>query len=186
MHDILQQLGGIIGVAAYAFLILAILKSNVRQNFAAFMLWGMLDTIATITSILENGNFWLPLSNAVGASAVAVLLVIKKQVSWTRVETMTAFLVIICLIVWSTAGQRVALMATAAAVVIASIPQMFNTYKKPSETPLIPYFIFLAANVLSLFAGKSWSVEERLYPSASLLLTLAIVLLALRKPNWKI
>ena len=98
MKDVLQLLAGVIGVLCYVPLIIGILRSTIEQSFVAFALWALLDIIATLTSILADGNYWLPLSNALGASIVALLLATKKQVKWTWVETSTAILVVTCLV----------------------------------------------------------------------------------------
>ena len=181
MQDLLQQVAGIICVVAYVFLIIGINKPNMEQSFAAFLLWGMLDTIAMITSIIEQGNFWLPLSNSLGASLVAILLIVKKQVVWTWVESLTAGLVVICLIVWGTAGERAGLIASSIAVLIASVPQMIDTYKRPQATPTIAYAIFLFADVLSVFAGKAWTIEERFYSVIGVILSVVILVFSLKK-----
>lgn len=179
----LQPAGGIIGLVAYTVLIVALFKTSTKQSFAAFLLWAMLDIIATITTIIEGGNYWLALSNAIGSSVITIILIFKKQVSWTWIETMTAGLVVACLIVWYTTGERAGIIASSLAVVIASIPQMVETFKKPANTPTSSYAIFLLANIVSLLGGRSWTIEERFYPACSIFLCLLIVVLSLRKKN---
>lgn len=180
-QEYLQVSAALVGIAAYVILVVGIIKTNKEQNFAAFLLWGMLDSVATITSIIGHGNFWLPLSNAFGASVIAVLLMVKKQVSWSRMETLTSVLVVLCLIIWFSAGERAGIIASSLATVIASIPQMVDTYNKPTATPLGAYLVFLIANFIALFAGTNWTIEERFYAACSVFLTLVIVFLALRK-----
>jgi hypothetical protein len=172
-----------VGFCAYMPLIAGILRNTAQQSFAAFFLWALLDSIATVTTFLQGGNYWLPFSNVVGSSAIAILLVIKKQVSWSWIESMTALLVVVCLCIWYTAGEVPGILASSLAVVIASIPQMVETYRRPDTTPVIAYVIFLAANMLSFLAGRSWTIEERFYAGCSIFLCLVIVLLALRKKN---
>jgi len=179
--SLLPQIAGIICFAAYIPLIVGIVKNKVEQSFAAFLLWAMLDSIATATTILQDGNFWLPLGYAVGSGVIALLLVAKKQVSWSWIETMTFLLVIICILVWYTSGEQAGIVSSSLAVVIASFPQMVETYKKPIATPVGPYVIFLVANILSFMAGKSWSIEERFYPACAVFLCMVILLLTRRR-----
>jgi hypothetical protein len=182
----LSEIAGIICMAAYIPLSVGIVKNKVEQSFAAFMLWGMLDTIASITTIVQEGNFWLPLGNAVGASAIALLLLVKRQASWSWIESMTFFLVIICLMIWYTSGEQAGIVASSLAVVIASIPQVVDTYKKPTSTPAGAYLIFLSANILSFVGGKNWTIEERFYSGCSVFLCIVILLLTRRKVLGKI
>jgi hypothetical protein len=177
----LPQIAGIICIAAYIPLIIGIVKNKVEQSFAAFMLWGMLDTIAATTTILQGGNFWLPLGYAIGSLTVALILVAKKQVSWSWIESMTFFLVIMCVVIWYTSGERAGIIASSLAVVIASVPQTVDTYKKPAATPTGPYLIFLSANILSFLAGKNWTIEERFYPGCAVFLCVIILLVTRRK-----
>ncbi len=79
MQQWFQILAGVIGTFAYIVLIFELLKAKKEQNFASFMLWAMLDTIATITVVLKDGNYWLPLSNAFGAVSIALILAVKNK-----------------------------------------------------------------------------------------------------------
>ena len=177
----LALIGGIVGLIAYCLLILALLRSNVQQSFAAFLLWAMLDIIATVTTMLQGGNYWLALSNAIGSSVITLILISKKQVSWSWIETMTASLVVICLTVWSLSGERAGIIASSLAIVLASIPQMVDTFKKPESTPTLAYGVFTIANVISLLGGRAWTFEERVYQCCSILFCVVIVAFSLKK-----
>jgi hypothetical protein len=173
--------GGIIGLVAFILLIIKLLRSTTEQSFAAFFLWALLDIIATITTIIKGGNYWLALSNAVGSMIITFILIAKRQVLWTRVESMTTILVVICLILWYTLGEQAGIVASSLANLIAAVPQMVDTYKKPESTPSLPYAVFFVGNVVSLMAGASLNVEERFYQSTSIFLTTAILALSMRK-----
>ena len=87
------------------------------------------------------------------------------------------------LVAWATAGESAGIIASSLAVVMASIPQMVDTYKKPESTPTMAYVIFTIGNVISLIGGKSWTIEERFYPACSIFLCVVIVVLSLRKKS---
>lgn len=176
----LQILAGAIGFITYCILFVKILRSKAAQNFVAFMLWAMLSIILTIAVVIEAGNFWLSLGNVLGETAIAVLLISKKQVSWTLIEVFTSILVIVCLVIWFSVGEKAAIVATSLATLTASIPQMVSTYKKPSETPTGIYLAFVGANLLSLYAGRAWTIEERFYPATAVLICLLIALFSIR------
>lgn len=179
--DFLQPLSGAIGILAYVLLIIALLRTKTEQSFAAFLLWALLDGIATVTTILEHGNYWLALSNAMGCVVITILLIYKKQVSWSWIESMTALLVVVCLVVWYVAGEQAGILASGLAVAIASVPQMVDTYKKPDVTPLGVYLVFLAANIVALIGGKAWTIEERFYACCGIFLCSVIVVFSVRK-----
>lgn len=179
----MQLLAGIIAIIAYIPLVSGIIRNKVEQSFAAFLLWTLLDSIATITTFLEHGNYWLPFSNVVGTITVTLLLVVKRKVSWSWIENMTVVLVLICLAVWYYAGEQAGIIASSLAVVIASVPQMVDTFKKPSSTPVLSYIIFFIANTVSFYAGRSWTIEERFYAGCSMFLCLVIIVFALRRKS---
>jgi hypothetical protein len=175
LSETLQLAAGIIGFGAYIPLTIGIINNTARQSFAAFFLWGLLDSIAMISSVLQHGNFWLAASNVAGTFSIAGLLLYKRQFEWSRTETITSALVIICLIVWYSAGNTGAIVASSVAVVIAGIPQMAHTQRRPQDTPKTVYMIWLLANTLSLFAGRAWTIEERFYAVCGLVLCSSIL-----------
>lgn len=179
--EFLSPIGGIIGLAAFLILIFALLRTDREQSFAAFFLWALLDGIATVTTIIQHGNYWLALANAVGSAAITIILIGKKQISWSWIETMTALLVVVCLVVWYTSGERAGIVASSLAVVIASVPQMVETFKKPEATPTLVYTIFLVGNILSVVGGKDWSIEERFYQCCGVFLCVVITGFSLRR-----
>ncbi|HTF18520.1 MAG TPA: hypothetical protein VK658_10630 [Chryseolinea sp.] len=174
----LQLAAGIIGFCAYIPLTIGIVGNTARQSFAAFFLWGILDTIAMISAFLQDGNFWLAASNVAGAFSIAGLLLYKRQFEWSPTESITGVLVVVCLIVWYTAGNTGAIVASSVAVVIAGIPQMAHTRRSPKDTPIAVYLVWLAANTLSLFAGRSWTIDERFYAVCGLVLCSGILAIA--------
>jgi len=176
--ETLQLAAGIIGFCAYIPLTIGILRNTARQSFAAFFLWGLLDTIAMVSSILQHGNFWLAASNVVGAFSIAALLLYKRQFEWSVTETTTSVLVIACLLIWYSAGNTSAIIASSIAVVIAGIPQIAHTRKNPQDTPMSVYMIWVTANTLSLFAGRAWTIDERFYAVCGLVLCFGILAVA--------
>lgn len=181
--EYLNPIGGAIGLFAFVLLIIALLRTKTEQSFAAFFLWALLDLIATITTILEGGNYWLALANAIGSTTITVILVAKRQTSWSWVESMTAALVVVCLVIWYTSGEQAGIVASSLAVVIASLPQMVDTYKKPEATPSIVYGTFLFANIISVIGGSAWTIEERFYQCCGVFLCAVIFFFSLRKHN---
>lgn len=179
--EYLQPVSRAISILAYILLIAALLRTTTEQSFAAFLLWALLDGIATVTIVLEAGNYWLALANSIGSASITLILMYKKQVAWSWIESLTALLVLVCLAVWYTAGETAGIVASSLAVVIASIPQMADTYRKPEATPRMVYLVFLTANVVAFIAGKAWTIEERFYAGCAIFLCAVIVGCSLRR-----
>lgn len=177
----LQIFSAILGLFASILLFIGVMRGPIKQNFAAFLLWALLDLIAAVAAILEKGNYALPTMYAFTAFAIAIALVIKKQFVWNWVETMTAGLVIACLVLWYYSGNNTATIASSLAVIVAGIPQMVDTFKEPASLPKGIYSIYLVAAVTSLIAGRSWTIQERFYSGALIFLTITLLLLSFRK-----
>lgn len=175
IHEILQLVAGIIAFSAYIPLTIGIVRNTARQSFAAFFLWGLLDSIAMVGAFLQEGNFWLAASNVAGTFTIAGLLLYKRQFEWSPTETITCFLVVVSLVIWYTAGNTGAIVSSSLAVVIAGIPQMAHTKREPAQTPIGVYLIWFAANIVSLAAGKAWTIDERFYAVCGLVLCSAIL-----------
>jgi hypothetical protein len=175
----LQLIAGLIGFCAYIPLTFGILRETTRQSFATFLLWGMLDTVAMLGAILQDGNYWLAASNVAGTFFIAGLLLYKRQFEWSITETITCLMVVVCLVVWYTAGNTGAIVASSLAVVIAGVPQMAHTMRQPEHTPVPVYLMWLTANIVSLASGRDWSIQERFYACCGLVLCLSILCIAL-------
>lgn len=179
--EYLQLLGAIIGLSANIPLLIGIYKNKVEQNFVTWTLWFFLDFISVTTIFLQDGNYYLPLVYTIGSFSVACLVAFKKQFTWTWIETLVTILVFICIIVWWKIGPRAATIASVAAMVIASIPQIYATALRPSMAPTKIYLLFCLASILSLLGGTEWSVEQKLYPAGILSFALLITILSMRK-----
>ncbi len=180
MND-LQTLAAVIGFSANIPLIIGILRGTVKQSIATFILWAVLDTIAATTIFLQDGSWLLSAGYATSAILVATTLWIKKQRKWSADENWTTALVITCLICWYVIGPAAGTITSSLSVVIASWPQMKMTYKDPNTTPSGTYLWFEIANLIGLYAGKGWTVEERMYPMSVVFLTGVLLVLSLRK-----
>jgi hypothetical protein len=180
----LQLIGAIVGLIAFIPLIADISKdknNETNQNFATWILWAILDGIAAVTTIFQSGNFWLPLGYSFGGFAITILLIYRKRISWTKFESLIAVLVTICLSIWWYVGDKAGTLASTLAVMIASIPQLIDIAKNPSSTPRLVYFLFGLGGFLSFIGGKSWTIEERLYPANVIIVCFTALWLSTRK-----
>jgi hypothetical protein len=176
----LQLIGAIIGLFAYVPLFVSIYNGK-KQNFATWLLWSILDIILVSSLILQGGNYLLSLGYTIGAIAITILLISKKFVTWTWFETMITALAIVCMTIWWMSGPQAGTIASSLALAVASIPLQIHAAKHPESMPTLPYAFFLLANILSFIGGISWTIEERFFPGSSIVVTLLMLLLILRK-----
>lgn len=158
-----------------------VLRGKMKLNLATFLLWGALDAIAAGSIFAKGGNWTLPAAYVVGVLVVIIAMLKARTFDWGRLETITSVMVGISILVWMFVGPVMATIVSSCSMAIATVPQVWDTWRKPQECTLWMWFVFLVINVMSTMAGKDWSVSERFYPATCTILTGVIFLLGLRK-----
>ena len=173
----------ITGAIPYLLLIVGISKGTIKQSFATWMLWLILDVTVLKGIIDQHGNallFWIFAS---GTLLVTLFLIIKKQFSWGRFESFVGVLVMICILVYIKSGPYTATIATTIALDIAGIPQIIETYKRPKTTPTVSYLFFTISSVLSVYGANAYTVQDMLPQTNAAVFCFIITLLSIRKPK---
>ena len=156
-------------------------EDEVEQNFLTWFLWGILDLIIAIALIIQGGNFLLVSVYAAGGLVSAFFIWRINGFSWTWFDLFVVFLVFVSMVIWYHSGEWMATIVSTIAMLIASIPQLVDAWKKPENMPLVAYFSYFVANVLTTVGGQDWSVKERFYPATCAVLCLLFVLFAARR-----
>ena len=179
--NIYQKLSVALALSLYLPLSYQILTGKVRQNLATFILWGSLDAIAALSIFAQGGNYYLPAIYVAGCSiVVSSILKSKSYGVWTSYETKIVFLVALSVVAWFLSGPWAATIFSTSGVMMASLPQIKDTWRDPASTPGLIYAGCTVANALSIVGGSAWTVEERLFPTACTVLCIFIVVLTLR------
>jgi len=181
LNKFLVWSSGVLALALYIPLLTGILHGEIKQSFATWILWVVLDGIAMVSIILQDGNWLLLACYVSGGTIITISLVYTKQFKWTWFEWCTLGAVIFCLIVAKLSGARWATITSTLAVFFSGFPQFKDSWKEPHTKTALIYLGYVVANSLSFFGGKSWSIEERFYPGMMTLLCLTIMTAAFRK-----
>ena len=171
----------------HIYLLLKIfLEEKKGYSFASFGLWSALDFIAAWNIHLEGGDHTLALVWGCCAGLMALLLLIKKQASWSRTENLVLFLIIVCLVIQNIYGPSIALIAAVTSLVIASVPQIKDSYITPNRKVGRVYIIFTLSAVVSLFAAKELTFASLSYPVTASLMCGTIMFFSYAKKNQSI
>lgn len=173
--------GALVAVGMYVPLTVQVWTKKLEQNFATYLLWGLLDAVAAGSLMLEGGNFLLPLVYVLLCVGVLVAILRTRTFKWSWRESATSVLVVISIIVWLSVSNEMATIVSTIALTIASGPQLYDFWKKPQNAPVLTYIGFTVANALSTMAGTDWSIQERLYPVSCTIMTVIFVLVGCRK-----
>ena len=181
-HDALKISGGVLALLMYVPLITGTIRDKgAGQSFAMWALWAVLDTTVTISLMVQRGNYWLTFGLAVGSVALALLLLLKGRFAWSWFETAILVLVLVCLAVWKFSGPKWATIATTVAIVIAGLPGMVELWRNPQPVLGRIWLGYTVANLLALWGGASWTIEERFAPGVFAVQTVAFVAIACRR-----
>lgn len=181
LHDILRISSGALGLLMYVPFVVRILKDGGKgQSFAMWALWAVLDTTMTISLIVQGGNYLLTAGFSIGSIVLALILLAKGRATWSGFETLILSLVVICLAVWKLSGPKMATVATTAAILIAGIPGAIELWRHPEPVIGRLWGGYTVANLLALFGGHAWTIEERLAPAIFTLQTLLMVAVGYR------
>jgi hypothetical protein len=164
-HSILKIAGGALALLLFIPLIRAILKEGAQgQSCATWFLWGLLDTVLTISVIEQHGNFYLPLGFAIGDVSLVILLLLKNKFRWRLFETVILLLVIGCFVGWKLAGPKIATVSATLGICVAGIPGLVEMLKHPQRAIGNIWAWYVVANLLSFFGGSAMTIEERFAP----------------------
>jgi hypothetical protein len=167
----------VLTAVTYLYLIVTTARgSGIGLSVTTFSLWSILAWITSFTMLKQKADPTVPLIYAVGATTTAIILVVKGRYDWSLLDLIVAILVIACIAVWITRGPRGALILSVIAGLTAAIPFIVVTWKAPMNSPLAVNAVLLFANFLAFVGAKAWTLEDRLYAVANMVLCIALVL----------
>lgn len=166
-HEALKIAGGAGTLAMFIPMTAEVIKrSGAGQSLSTWLLWTMLDTILTVSTMARHGNFLLPMGYAVGGWVLTGLLLAKVKFAWSRLDNVILVLVLGCLVGWKLGGARTAIVAATLAVCLAGIPGLLELWQRPNRMVGTIWIGYALTNTLSFFGGTAMTVEERLAPGA--------------------
>lgn len=145
-------------------------------SLTTFGLWSALAWITSFAMLKKKVNPAVVMIYGVGACATTIILLIKGRFSWSNFDSLIAFLVVLCVILWHTRGPRGALILSVIAGGLAAVPFIVMTWKSPANSPIIPNAGFLITNVLAFVSAKTWTLEDRLYSVVNVVMCSLLVL----------
>lgn len=180
--NIFVLLGGMLGLYLFYPLCKSVLEKVSVQNPLTFFLWSLLDGISAGATYLEGGNYLQATLFCLGGLAVTTCtLIAGNRLVWTKFESLITGLVFLCIGIWLTTSNTVAALFCIFSLIIASVPQIKDTWQNPSKTPSLIYFGYIVSNALAVIGGKEISIVEIGYPLSGVLICSTIFFFSLRK-----
>ena len=108
----------------------------------------------------------LPLMFGVFSLIIAGALVLRGKFRWSWFETLVTVAVIVCIVVWLSAGSTAAFWASILSLFLASLPQMVEAHNKPEAMFRIPWLFYWLAcfvTVIGLISQGKERIDELIY-----------------------
>lgn len=183
-HDVLKIAGGVGALALFVPMAIGAVRDGGGQSFATWILWACLDSILTVSTILQQGNFLLPLGFAVGGWVLTGILLVKGRFAWSRLDTVILVLVLGCLAGWKLGGAQTAIIAATLAICVAGIPGLLELWRQPQRAIGNLWAGYVLANGLAFLGGTAMTVPERFAPALFAAFSL-LMFLASRKDGCR-
>jgi hypothetical protein len=182
-HESLRIAGGALALLLFIPLLRSINKEGAEgQSCATWFLWGLLDTVLTISVIEQRGNFYLPLGFAIGDLLLVIFLLVKGHFRWGWFETAILVMVIGCVVGWKLAGPKIATVSATMGICIAGIPGLVAVLKNPQPKVGNVWAAYVLANLLSFLGGSAMTIEERFAPGVFALCALVMFAASRARP----
>jgi hypothetical protein len=181
-HDLLKITGGIGALALFVPMAVEVIKDGgAGQSFATWLLWAALDTILTISLLLQHGNYLLPLGFAAGGIVLTTLLLAKGRFAWGRMDNVILLLVLGCLVGWKLGGAKTATVAATLGICLAGIPGLVELWRNPQRKVGNIWGWYVLANGLAFWGGTAMTVEERFAPGVFAVFSLLMFVASRRR-----
>jgi hypothetical protein len=173
----LAVFGVAVGVLSYLYMVVITAKGTGEGlSLSTFALWSALGWITAFTTLKQGANPAVPMIYGAGATATTIVLLYKGRYGWSTFDTVVAVLVVLCILLWLMKGSKWALIFAVAASAIASVPFVMITWQAPANSIIVTNSGFLLANVLAFISAKAWTIEDRLYAGANVVVCSLLVI----------
>lgn len=177
MKKLLGILSLIVGTLTYIHIIVTTIKGTGEGlSLTTFLLWSALAWISGFSMLKQGANPTIAFVYGTGGTILTAVLFCKGKASVSGFDIFIALLVVVCVVLWLYKGARYALLLSTTAGMLSALPFIVMTWQQPANSPIVTNAGFLLANILSFFAAKNWTVEERLYPVSNVIVCTLLVL----------
>ncbi|MCK6589784.1 MAG: hypothetical protein HUU21_26100 [Polyangiaceae bacterium] len=176
---------GVLSLLAFIPYVVSILRGQTRPNRATWWVWTVCNGIlfASYFAAGERRSAWVPMSYTASSLLVAILSLKRGEGGLSRFDRGCALSSAVGLVLWGVSGSPLTALAINIGVDFAgALPTLRKTYLDPKSENLSAWALFLAANLVNLFAVEAWASPSVALPIYYFLITLVVFALAARRP----
>lgn len=176
-HDVIGKIAAAISFLAFVPYIVATLKGRNRPNRATWIIWTAVGVslLASYAAAGARETLWLSVANLVAFVAVLALSYKYGEGGWTPFDAACLFGAAFGFVLWWWFDSPLPTLFTGLFVdLVGALPTVRKVWKNPGSEDLFTWVLFVAANVLNLFALKEWNLAMASYPVYMVFVTVLI------------
>lgn len=181
MNIFIKILVTILGLAAYVPMIWNISQNKTRSSFSTWGLWTILNVVVLASLISQEAPYLIAIVYTIGTLAISLLVLIKKQFTWEKTDTIITLLIAISILVLLFGNSYIATITGSLASFIAGIPEIIKVRKNHKNASRMTAMLFIGSNLLVIFFTKEMSFINVIYPGVWALYWIFILILSLRR-----
>lgn len=182
------KLAGLLSLAAFIPYIVSTIKGKTKPNRATWWIWsgvGMMLGASYYASGAVN-TIWVPISYVIGPLTTAIISIKYGEGGWAKFDRICVIGAAISAVLWWVFNSPlIALIINLIIDFLGALPTVKKAYLTPNSESKSAWVLFLAGNVVNLFAIERWVFAIASYPIYMFLGSGTIALLILIPRNKK-
>ncbi|HEY4487826.1 MAG TPA: hypothetical protein VI483_03635 [Candidatus Paceibacterota bacterium] len=157
-----------------------IFRGTTRPHVFTWFSWGVINTVVAVAQFTSGGGAGTAVTAVVALSCFSITLLAARQGNKdiTRSDWVCLIGSLLAIGSWTiTRDALTAVIIVTVADMIAMIPTVRKTYKRPTEETLSAWIISVFRNIFAILALQSFAVVNWLYPASLIISDAAFVIL---------
>ncbi|MFH0773671.1 MAG: hypothetical protein V1922_05165 [bacterium] len=166
----------------------AILKGEARPHRTTRLILLIITSLATISLFVQHDTVAIWLAGVLTVQSILIFFLSIKygMGGWSRTDVLCFVIALFGIMLWQTTKDpSLALYASILADFTGMIPALIKTFHFPETEVWTFYALDVCAAIFSLFAVRSFTIQQFSYPLYIILVNLLMVLFVLRRKGEK-
>ncbi|MBU1166116.1 hypothetical protein KKF81_04145 [Candidatus Micrarchaeota archaeon] len=182
--DIIGKIAGIVALAAFVPYIYSTLKGKTKPNRATWWIWTLVSFIiaGSYFDVGARETIWVAISYIVGPVIMAILSLKYGEGGWNKFDRFCVLGALAGFVLWILFdAPLIALLLTIFIDFVGFLPTYKKAYHNPWGESKLAWIIFVAADLLNVFAIETLAFGIVIYPVYMLIVEAPVLFLLFRK-----
>lgn len=180
--EIAQIISGILIFIGYIPYILGVIKKEIKPNTITWLVWGLLNLSALVTSYLSgSGTNAILITSTIGSFVISIMSIKYGKFQFSKLNIFCLGLgVLSFLALFLIKSAEIALGIAIFGNIVGSIPTITSVYINPKNESIVPWSIYVMASIFDMISLSDYSFLGASYHFYLFSNNILMVLLILR------